>query len=134
METRPFVAIVDDDRLSRMFLANVLESAEIASVCFEFLDHFLDYTDVYKPACILLNMDMRGLNGAEVECRFNELGSTAPVIVMAGDSDIPTATAALQNGAVEVFTKPIKPLELLTLIRKLLIQDTGDQDGSSLAA
>jgi FixJ family two-component response regulator len=134
METRPFVAIVDDDRLSRIFLANMLESAGISSVCFEFPDYFLDYADVYKPACIILDMSTPGLYGTQVECQLSEIGSAAPVIVVAGDSDIQTATAALHYGAVDAFTKPIDRLKLLRRVRRILMTNTDAQEGRSLAA
>jgi FixJ family two-component response regulator len=134
METTPFVAVIDDDHESRMLLADILESAGIASVCFEFTDYFLDYTDVYKPACIILDMSGPGLGGAEVECQLSEVGSAAPVLVVTGDADGPTATAALSNGALAVCSKPIDRLEVISQIRRILISGRADQEAWRAAA
>ena len=60
------------------------------------------------------------LNGLEVECRLKEMGCTVPVIMVTGDSDVSTATAALHHGAVDFLTKPIDPQELLHRLRELL--------------
>ena len=128
------VAVLDDDAISRLMLANVIESGGMEAVCFDNQDDFLDYAASRRLACILLDMNMPGLNGAEVECRLNEIGSTVPIIVVTGDSDIPTAAAALHNGAVEVFTKPVDPLDLLTLIREILAMGLGVQTENRLAA
>ena len=132
METKPYIAIVDDDAISRLFLADMVESVGLVPMCFEFPEHFLAYVEVYKPVCIILDMNMPGLNGAEVEFRLKEIGADIPVIVVTGDTDLPTARAALHGGAVEVFTKPVDPLDLLTLIREILT--TGVQAEACLTA
>lgn len=124
MGNKPLIAILDDDAISRLMLANAIESGGMDPVCFNNHRDFLDYTAANKLDCILLDMNMPGLNGAEVECRLNEIGSTVPVIVVTGDSDIPTATAALANGAIEVLTKPVDPLDLLTHVRAALSQES----------
>ena len=120
MEHHPVVAIVDDDTLTHVILKRVLQLGGMDAVGFETPDAFLDYMRTHTPDCILLDMNMPGLNGIEVECRLKEMGSTVPVIMVTGDSDVPTATAALHHGAVDFVTKPIESAELLCRIREIV--------------
>ncbi len=119
MKSRYTVAIVDDDGLTRLILEHVVELAGMVAVCFEAPDEFLDYMRTNRPACILLDMNMPSLSGVDVQCRLNEMGVTVPVLMVTGESDVPTATAALRNGAVDCIAKPVDPIELLARLREI---------------
>ena len=112
------VAIIDDDPTTLLILEHVINTGGFEAVCFEAPADFLDYMVTHRPDCILLDMNMPGLNGTDVQCQLNEKGFTVPVIMVTGDSDVPTARAALHNGAVDFITKPIDPDELLCRIRE----------------
>jgi two-component system, LuxR family, response regulator FixJ len=119
MESKLTVAILDDDALSRLILEHVVETAGMVAASFAAPDQFLDYIRTNKPACILLDMNMPNLSGVEVQCRLHEMGITVPVIMVTGDSDVPTATAALLNGAADFVAKPIDGKELVCRIREI---------------
>jgi two-component system NtrC family response regulator len=69
--------------------------------------------------CILVDLDMPGLNGIEVIGKCKELSPTTDAIVMTGKSSLETAIAALRHGAFDYLTKPCKLVELEALLARV---------------
>lgn len=69
--------------------------------------------------CILVDLDMPGLNGIEVIGKCKELSPTTDAIVMTGKSSLDTAIAALRHGAFDYLTKPCKLAELEALLARV---------------
>jgi two-component system response regulator FixJ len=113
MQGAGVVAVLDDDPISRMILEAAVNSDGFTAMCFSVPQQLLDYLEAHRPICILLDMNMPQMSGVEVQCRLRSMGSDVPVIMVSGDSDVPTATAALHNGAVDFICKPIDSKELL---------------------
>jgi FixJ family two-component response regulator len=57
-----------------------------------------------------------------LQSRPSELGSTLPIVLLAGHPDIPTTVAAIKAGAVDFLTKPILPNELLRVVERAIYQ------------
>ena len=69
--------------------------------------------------CILVDLDMPGMNGIEVIARARELSPDTDAIVLTGKSSLQTAVAALRHGAFDYITKPYKLVELDALLRRV---------------
>jgi two-component system NtrC family response regulator len=69
--------------------------------------------------CILVDLDMPGLNGIEVIAKCKELSPDTEAIVLTGKSSLQTAVAALRHGAFDYLTKPCKLVELESLMRRV---------------
>jgi RNA polymerase sigma factor (sigma-70 family) len=79
--------------------------------------HFLDRLPSESvPSCILLDVQMPGLDGPALQSRLSELGSTLPIIFLTGQPDIPTTVRAIKAGADDFLTKPVSSDELLQAI------------------
>jgi len=67
------------------------------------------------PDVVLLDAMMPGMDGFEVARRLKALPQTAhiPIIFMTGLTETEHLVAALESGAVDYVTKPIKPKEVL---------------------
>ncbi len=72
-----------------------------------------------KYDCILVDLDMPGLNGIEVIGMARELGLDTDAIVMTGKSSLESAVAALRHGAFDYVTKPCKLVELQGLLSRV---------------
>src|SRR5690349_3586360 len=69
--------------------------------------------------CLLVDLDMPGMNGIQViECAKN-LSPDTDAIVLTGKSSLETAVAALRHGAFDYLTKPCKLIELEALLQRV---------------
>ena len=69
--------------------------------------------------CILVDLNMPGLDGIEVIARAKQLSPDTEAIVLTGHSSLPTAIAALRHGAFDYLTKPCKLVELESLLHRV---------------
>lgn len=60
-----------------------------------------------RPATVLLDLTMPGMDGVETMRRLRELDPVIPIIIMTGQGDIPTAVNAIKRGAYDFLTKPL---------------------------
>jgi FixJ family two-component response regulator len=112
-----FVHIVDDDASFRTALGRRLKRAGHEVATYASGQHLLERLPSESvPSCILLDMQIPGLNGPAVQSRLSELGSTLPIIFLTGHPDIPATVRAIKAGADNFLTKPISPDALLQAI------------------
>ena len=69
--------------------------------------------------CLLVDLDMPGLNGIDVIARAKELCPDADAVVLTGKSSLETAISALRHGAFDYLTKPCKLVEIEALMRRV---------------
>src|SRR5688500_14135981 len=69
--------------------------------------------------CLLVDLDMPGLNGIDVIAKAKELCPDAEAVVLTGKSSLETAVAALRHGAFDYLTKPCKLVEIEALLRRV---------------
>ncbi len=69
--------------------------------------------------CVLVDLDMPGMNGIDVIARTKELSPDTEAVVLTGKSSLETALAALRHGAFEYLSKPCKLIELDTLLKRV---------------
>ena len=69
--------------------------------------------------CVLVDLDMPGLNGIEVISRTKEVSPETDAIVLTGKGSTETAIAALRLGAFDYLQKPCKLVELQTLLQRV---------------
>lgn len=69
--------------------------------------------------CLLVDLDMPGLNGIQVITRAKELSPETEAVVLTGKSSMDTAIAALRQGAFDYLTKPCKLVELESLLTRV---------------
>src|SRR6185369_732096 len=76
--------------------------------------------DENEPGCILLDVQIPGLSGPELQGRLNALGSTLPIVFLTGHADTPTTVRTIKAGAEDFLTKPVESEELLSAIERAL--------------
>ncbi len=69
--------------------------------------------------CLLVDLDMPGMNGLEVIRRCKELTPETEAIVLTGKEALSTAVAAMRYGACDYLTKPCRLAELKELLGKI---------------
>lgn len=117
---KPAVHIVDDDTAVRDSLRELVESAQLHAVLYASAEEFLAAADARTAGCMLLDIRMAGLNGLDLQQVLPARGIDLPVIVISGHGDVPAATRAFKQGAIDFIQKPFDPLALLQGIRAAL--------------
>jgi FixJ family two-component response regulator len=122
METvKPFVAIVDDDESVRRAIRRLLRSIGVHADTFASGDLFLtalSSVPSFTPGCVILDVQMPGLNGLEVQRRLS--GSGLPVIFITAHDDIGVREQALSAGAVAYLRKPFDDELFIRIVRTAL--------------
>ncbi len=70
--------------------------------------------------CIIVDLDMPGLNGVQVIAKCKELSPDTEAVVLTGKSSLETAVAALRHGAFDYLTKPCKLVEIEALLNRVI--------------
>lgn len=115
------VRVVDDDASFRTAIERRLKHAGYEVETYSSAQHLLDrLPGVEKPGCILLDVQMPGLSGLELQNRLLELGSILPIVFVTGHSDIPTTVRAIKAGAEDFLTKPIPSEQMIAAIERAM--------------
>ena len=117
------VHIIDDDAAVRRALVRLLRSMGFTAMTYETAQAVLDDAATLSSGCILLDLQMPGMDGIELLGRLGELGVDLPVIVVTGHGDVPTAVRAMKAGAVDFIEKPIDEDLLLGTINAALAEN-----------
>jgi FixJ family two-component response regulator len=117
----PFVAVVDDDDSVSRAIKRLLRSVGIKADAYSSGTEFLDTLAAmpsYRPGCVILDIQMPGLNGLEVQLRL--AGSGIPVILITAYDDVGVRSQALASGAVGYLSKPFNDSILIKTVQAAL--------------
>jgi FixJ family two-component response regulator len=115
------VHVVDDDASFRTAIERRLKLAGYQVLTYPSAQQLLDRPpDESEPGCILLDVEIPGLSGPELQGRLNELGSTLPIVFLTGHADTPTTVRTIKAGAEDFLTKPVESGQLLGAIERAL--------------
>jgi FixJ family two-component response regulator len=112
----PTVFVVEQDASVRALLATVIRRAGLSPKAFASAEAFLAQPPLFGPSCVVLQVATFDLTGLDVLQRITARCRTAPIIVVAAESDIPMTVRAVKAGAVEFLLKPLATDELLAAI------------------
>lgn len=117
-----FVAVVDDDDDVRAATADLLDSHGLATRGFSSAEQFLRSSDGRQARCLILDLQLPGMSGLELQCELRRLGLSMPVIFATAedDPDGQLQTKLLGAGAVAVLRKPFDPERLRQLVQAAL--------------
>jgi RNA polymerase sigma factor (sigma-70 family) len=122
-ESEAIVYVIDDDAQTRDALKNLMRSVGLHVEVFASAQDFLRSKRPDVPACLVLDVRLRGLSGLDLQKRMAEAKIEVPIIFITGYGDIPMTVQAMKAGAVEFLTKPFRNQELLDAIQQALERD-----------
>jgi FixJ family two-component response regulator len=116
------IYLVDDDKRIRESLAAMLTSAGHHVITFESATAYLSFPKPDVPACLILDLQLPGMNGLELQ---QELASTGgpPVIFLTAQGDISSTVKAMKAGAAEFLLKPFNSAELISAVKSAIRKD-----------
>jgi len=116
----PVIHVVDDDPAFRVAIGDLLSACDYRVELHASAADLLERPPGEEPACILLDVEMAGCSGPQLQDRLATLGSTPPIIFVTGHGDIPTSVQAIKAGAEDFLTKPVAKARLLETIERAL--------------
>jgi RNA polymerase sigma factor (sigma-70 family) len=127
-ESEAIVYVIDDDAQTREALKNLMRSVGLHAEVFASAQDFLRSKRPDMPACLVLDVRLRGLSGLDLQKRMAEAKIEVPIIFITGYGDIPMTVQAMKAGAVEFLTKPFRNQELLDAIQQALERDRSTRE------
>ena len=119
-EDHPVVMVVDDDPSFRESLADLVRSTGLNVQTFGTAQEFLTRGCPDGPGCLVLDMNLPGLSGLDLQRELGKINARIPTIFISGQADIPMTVRAMKGGAVEFLTKPCRDEDLLTAIEQAI--------------
>lgn len=117
------VFVVDDDAAVRGGLALLFESVGLPVQTFAGAEAFLAVFDPARPGCLVLDLQMPGMSGAELQAELRRRGAGLPILFLSAHGDIPTTVRTMQAGALDFLVKPVDPSQLLERVAAALAHD-----------
>jgi FixJ family two-component response regulator len=113
------VHVIDDDASFRAAVERRLKLAGYDVETYSSAQQLLDrLPDAEMPGCILLDVQMPGLSGLELQSRLIERGSVLPIVFVTGYADTPATVRAIKAGAEDFLTKPATSEQLINAIER----------------
>src|ERR1043165_6685355 len=111
------ISIVDDDQSMSLMLRRVMSAFGFEVASFSSAEEFLDSGALGNSACLILDVNLPGMSGIELQRELNDSGARVPTIFISGQADESTKRVAMGAGATGFFSKPFRIDALLTTIR-----------------
>jgi FixJ family two-component response regulator len=116
-----FVHVIDDDVSYRTAVERRLKWAGYDVETYSSAQQLLDrLPGADTPGCILLDVQMPGLSGLELQNRLIESGSILPIVFVTGYADAPMIVRAMKAGAEDFLTKPASSQQLIDAIERAM--------------
>ncbi len=118
----PVVFIVDDELSVRDSLTLMLEQEDISVQSYENADIFLSAFPEDCIGCIIIDVNMPGMDGMQLQEELSRRNNTFPIIFLTGHGNIPMSVQAMKNGAMDFLTKPVTRKTLLNSVRSAFLE------------
>ena len=123
----PIVRIVDDDTSFLTAVARMLRASGFAVKTFDSAAEFLVRPELDVPGCVLVDLQMPGLSGLDLQEALAKEGHRLPVIFLTGHGDIPTTVQAMRRGAEDFLTKRAPKEDLLDAVKRAIDRDVRER-------
>ena len=106
MQNSETIFIIDDDKSVRRSLSLFLQSFGYQVETYESAEEFLETDKFDGVGCIILDVNMSGKSGLELQEELIKTGSDLPIIFITGKGNIQMSVNAVKKGAVNFLEKP----------------------------
>lgn len=118
---KPTISVVDDDESVRRTTALLIQSFELQPAVFESAESLLKSDQLQQTSCLIVDVQMPGMNGLELQRHLAMSGYKIPIIfVTAFDDNKELRQQAMHGGAVAFLRKPFNDEVLFETIRAAL--------------
>jgi FixJ family two-component response regulator len=114
------ISVVDDDESIRRTTTFLIESFGFRAAAFESAESFLQSVQLHDTSCLLVDVQMPGMNGLQLQSELAAAGCGIPIIFITAYDNKDIRQQAIQAGAIAFLGKPFKDEELLQAVRLAL--------------
>ena len=119
------ISVIDDDQSVRRTTALLVKSFGFRAAAFESAEAFLRSGQLQDTSCLIVDVQMPGMNGLQLQSQLAATGCRIPIIFITGYCEKESHRRAMQAGAVVFLGKPFTDEQLLQSIRSALGQKQG---------
>jgi FixJ family two-component response regulator len=116
MKPNRTIYVIDDDPSVRKSTALLLKSEGYKVEVFESAEQFLESRIQTCVGCIVLDIQMKDMNGLELQEELIRKRFNLPIVFVTGHGDISTSVRAMKKGAFDFLTKPFNDEEFLAAV------------------
>src|SRR4051812_28001802 len=110
------VCVIDDDVSARESIVGLARSAGLDVEAYASAQEYLAAPRAVPPGCLVLDVNMPGLSGLELQERLWRARVEVPIGFVSGHGDVSMSVQALKAGALDFLTKPFAPELLVSAI------------------
>jgi FixJ family two-component response regulator len=125
--TVPTIHIVDDDASFRTSMSRLLRAYGYQTELYPSGNAFLEKLPTGGAGCILLDLQMSGVQGFEVQDRLAKIGNIMPIIFLTAHGDIKSGVQAMKAGAEDFLPKPVSKDALFECVERALARNVGQR-------
>jgi FixJ family two-component response regulator len=123
MKVAPIIHVVDDDAPLRSALLCLLGAAGFEARGYGSTGDFLLDPPPDGPGCLLLDLNLPGPSGLELQAALKRRGIGLPVVFLTAFGDVNSSVTAMKAGAIDFLEKPVSRDRLLDAIGRALTHD-----------
>jgi FixJ family two-component response regulator/signal transduction histidine kinase len=124
----PMVCVIDDDPSVRESLVRLLSAEGWTAVSFASAGDFLRRQPLAAVGCLLLDHQMPGMSGLELQQHLADYGAAPPVVFLTGHGDVAAGVHAMKLGAIDFLAKPVDAALLLAAVGKALARRAAERE------
>ena len=114
------VSVVDDDESVRRTTTLLIDSFGFQAAAFESAEDFLKSGQLHDTSCLIVDVQMPGMNGLQLQSQLAAQGCGIPIIFITAYDNKESRRRAMQAGAVAFLGKPFSDEQLLETIGSAL--------------
>lgn len=123
----PTVFVIDADPEARCALSQLLTAAGLRSEFYRSAEDFLESCDLDQPGCLIMDVELPGISGLDLQKHLHEEAIDLPIIFVTGHGSIALASRGFRMGAVDFMERPYDSWNLLDRIRAAIQLDAANR-------
>jgi FixJ family two-component response regulator len=114
------VLIIDDDISIRRSLALLLDANDYAVQTYGSAEEYLEREIHDGPGCLLVDINLGGKSGIELQEELNKIQQHLPIIFITGNGSVHLSVETIRKGAINFLEKPFRDEELLNSVAEAI--------------
>ena len=114
---------MEDEPAIRKLLMTLMQSIGFSARAYESAEQFMSEDRLSDPGCVLVNLGLKDISGADLIAWISRQPAALPTIVVSGQGCIQSAVECLKSGAVDFLEKLVDSARLLAVVSEANARD-----------